>query len=132
MDVALLHGAPERLAPGEGERDEEGERHAGDLPLVLPETLRRIAAAPAEQTVVRPVHQGRHGHPVRFARGCGPALAALSGAPGAASVVKAFGLTELVVDDVGCVTDIDTVQDLQQALQILRSRTTPQEALTDA
>ena len=93
-----------------------------DLPLVLPETLRRIAAAPSEQAVVRPVHQGRHGHPVRFARGCGPALAALSGAQGAASVVKAFGLTELVVDDVGCVSDIDTVDDLQQALKIVRSR----------
>jgi len=96
-----------------------------DLPLVRPETLRRVAAAPAEQAVVRPVYQGRHGHPVRFARACGPALMALAGAPGAAAVVQAFGLTELPVDDVGCVTDIDTVQDLRQALQILRSRTTP-------
>jgi len=51
---------------------------------------------------------------------------------GAEGVVRAFGLTEPPVDDVGGVTDIDTVQDLRQALQILRSRTTPQEALTDA
>lgn len=93
-----------------------------DLPLVRPETLRRIAAAPTERAVVRPVYRGRHGHPVRFARDCGPALTALSGTPGAAAVVQAFGLAELVVDDVGCVTDIDTVQDLQQALQILQAR----------
>ncbi|MDP3700403.1 MAG: NTP transferase domain-containing protein [Hylemonella sp.] len=93
-----------------------------DLPLVLPETLRRVATAPAEQALVRPVYQGRHGHPVRFARACAAALLALTGETGAAPVVRQFGVTELQVDDAGCVTDIDTVQDLQQALQILRSR----------
>lgn len=93
-----------------------------DLPLVQPETLRRIAAAPADQAVVRPSYQGRAGHPVRFTRGCGSALMALSGEAGAASVVRAYGVTELAVDDAGCVTDIDTVQDLQQAAQLLRAR----------
>lgn len=93
-----------------------------DLPLVLPQTLRRIAAAPAQQAVVRPVYQGRHGHPVRFTQVCAQALMALRGPQGAAAVVQAYGLTELVVDDVGCVTDIDTMQDLQQAWQILQSR----------
>jgi molybdenum cofactor cytidylyltransferase len=93
-----------------------------DLPLVLPETLRRVAAAPAGQTVVRPVYQGRHGHPVRFSRDCGPALMALGGAQGAAAVVRRHRLWTVEVDDAGCVTDIDTVQDLEQALQILRAR----------
>jgi molybdenum cofactor cytidylyltransferase len=95
-----------------------------DLPLVQPETLQRVAAAPAEQAVVRPVYEGRHGHPVRFARGCGPALMALSGAQGAAAVVRVYGVTELAVDDAGCVTDIDTVQDLQRAAQLLQGRLT--------
>jgi molybdenum cofactor cytidylyltransferase len=95
-----------------------------DLPLVLPETLRQIAAAPQAHPVVRPVYQGRHGHPVRFAAACAQQLMALSGEPGAAAVVRAFGVHTLAVDDAGCVTDIDTVQDLEQALQLLQSRST--------
>lgn len=93
-----------------------------DLPLVQPRTLRQIADAPEEYAVVRPVHQGRSGHPVRFSRVCRPALLALGGEKGAAPVVRQYGATELPVDDVGCVTDIDTVQDLQQVLQLLQSR----------
>lgn len=93
-----------------------------DLPLVQPETLRRIAAAPDEQEVVRPLYQGRQGHPVRFGRVCASALMALAGAQGAAPVVRRHRLWTVEVDDIGCVTDIDTPQDLQQALQILRSR----------
>ena len=93
-----------------------------DLPLLQPETIRRVAAAPAQQAVVRPVCQGRHGHPVRFTRVCGPQLMGLEGNQGAALVVKAHGATELIVDDVGCVTDIDTVQDLQQAQALWQTR----------
>ena len=93
-----------------------------DLPLVQPGTLQRIAAAPDAQEVVRPLFQGRQGHPVRFSRTCGAALMALAGAQGAAPVVRRHRLWTIAVDDIGCVTDIDTVQDLQQALQILRSR----------
>lgn len=93
-----------------------------DLPLLQPQTIRRVAEAPTQHTVVRPMYQGRHGHPVRFARVLGPQLVGLEGNQGAALVVKAQGATELIVNDVGCVTDIDTVQDLQQAQQILQAR----------
>lgn len=93
-----------------------------DLPLVLPDTLRRIAAAPEDQTVVRPVHEGRQGHPVRFARACGEALMALGGAPGAAAVVRRHRLWTVEVDDPGCVSDIDTPEDLARAQQILQAR----------
>lgn len=93
-----------------------------DLPLVLPDTLRRVAAAPEEQTVVRPVYQGRQGHPVRFNRDCAQALLALGGEQGAASIVRRHRLWTIEVDDPGCVMDIDTPQDLQQAQQLLRSR----------
>lgn len=92
-----------------------------DLPLVRPETLRLIAATPEVQTVVRPVYQGRHGHPVRFARTCSEALMALGGASGAASVVRRHRLWTVEVDDPGCVTDIDTPEDLARAYELLRS-----------
>lgn len=93
-----------------------------DLPLVLPETLRRIATAPDDQTVVRPVCLGQQGHPVRFSRECGAALQALNGEQGAAVVVRRHRLWTVEVDDLGCITDIDTPEDLQQAQQILRAR----------
>jgi molybdenum cofactor cytidylyltransferase len=93
-----------------------------DLPLIQPETLRQVATAPAQHAVLRPVYQGRRGHPVRFGRSCGPQLLELKGNQGAAPVVIAQGATELIVDDAGCVTDIDTMQDLQQALALLRQR----------
>lgn len=93
-----------------------------DLPLVLPETLRRIAAAPEAQTVVRPIYQGRQGHPVRFDRSCAEALMALGGAAGAAAVVRRHRLWTVEVDDPGCVTDIDTPEDLAHAGELWRAR----------
>lgn len=93
-----------------------------DLPLIRPETLRLVADAPAQQAVVVPVYQGQRGHPVRFARVCREQLMELTGNQGAASIVRSHGATEIMVNDVGCVTDIDTVQDLLQAQQILQGR----------
>lgn len=90
----------------------------GDLPLIQAATLRQLALAPV-CPVLAPVHGGQRGHPVRFSAACGPALIALSGEQGAASVVKAQqaqgGLTLLEVDDAGVVTDIDTLADLAAA-----------------
>lgn len=91
----------------------------GDLPLVTPQTLRAVAAALAGADAVVPVYQGQRGHPVAFCAACGPALAQLAGAQGAASVLRSLTLKELVVDDIGCITDIDTLDDLAQAQQRL-------------
>lgn len=91
----------------------------GDLPLVQPGTLRELATALPGHDVVAPVYQGRRGHPVRFAARFGPALMALTGDRGAAEIARAAGITELPVSDAGCVTDIDTVQDLRQAAAAL-------------
>ncbi len=86
-----------------------------DLPLIQGDTLRRVAAALQGHEVVLPMYQGLRGHPVGFSACCGSALAALRGEYGAASVVRLFATLDLVVDDVGCVSDIDTVDDLQAA-----------------
>lgn len=93
-----------------------------DLPLILPQTLRRVAEAPEGWPVVRPVYQGQAGHPVRFGRVCRDALLALRGDAGAASVVKLHGARALEVDDAGCVTDIDTMDDLLRAQALLKAR----------
>ena len=91
----------------------------GDLPLIQAATLRCIAAAPAELDVVVPVVQGLRGHPVRFSAHCGPELMRLTGAQGAAAVVRARGAAEWPLEDAGSIFDIDTLQDLQQAERLL-------------
>lgn len=93
-----------------------------DLPLIQPGTLRRVAEAPAAWPVVRPVHQGEAGHPVRFSSACTQDLLALQGDNGAAAVARHHGPPQAIeVDDVGCVTDIDTVDDLVRAQALLRA-----------
>ena len=92
----------------------------GDLPLVQPGTLQAVAAAlGGAVNAVQPQYQGERGHPVGFAVVCGAQLAALEGAAGAASVLRAMraigSVADLAVDDVGVVTDIDTPEALAQA-----------------
>jgi molybdenum cofactor cytidylyltransferase len=93
-----------------------------DLPLVQAQTLQRIAQVDAAHRVVVPCFEGQGGHPVRFAASCGPALMDLLGNQGAALIVKALGAIKIEIDDAGCVTDIDTVQDLERAQQLLLRR----------
>ena len=94
----------------------------GDLPLVRSSTLRSVAAALRLHEVVVPHYQGQHGHPVGFQPLCTSALLDLHGNPGAASVVLAHAATHLEVDDIGCLTDIDTVEDLAAADNLMRCR----------
>ena len=91
----------------------------GDLPLIQSDTLRAVAAALSGHDVVVPVHCGQRGHPVGFHARCGPALLKLEGKQGAALVVLSHASIELLVNDVGCVTDIDTVGDLRAAALLM-------------
>jgi molybdenum cofactor cytidylyltransferase len=73
--------------------------------------------------VVLPHYQGRRGHPVGFAASCREALLLLKGPQGAALVARAQAavnsVAQLELDDVGIVTDIDTIQDLAAAARLL-------------
>lgn len=91
----------------------------GDLPLIQSDTLRAVAAALSVHEVVLPIYQGQRGHPVGFSAACGPALLNLQGPQGAAAVVRAHAAFELSVNDIGSVTDIDTVDDLRAAERLL-------------
>ena len=92
----------------------------GDLPLVQPASLRAVAAALQQASVVVPTYQGRRGHPVGFGAVHGAALQALSGAEGAAAIVQRAVSLLVPLDDPGLVTDIDTLDDLAQAEARLR------------
>lgn len=96
----------------------------GDLPLVRAVTLLQVARAMGDAVdAVQPRYGGEHGHPVGFARGCRNALQSLEGAQGAAPVLQALRragrVADLDVDDVGVVTDIDTLDALARAEQLL-------------
>lgn len=91
-----------------------------DLPLIQARTLVTIARAAAEGEVLVPMFAGQRGHPVRFAAACGDALADLKGNQGASSVVNACQAIKFVVEDAGCVVDIDTLEDLQRAREMLQ------------
>ena len=94
-----------------------------DLPLIRSDTLRQIAMAPPSRATV-PVAQGQRGHPVRFAPDCMQALVDLQGNQGAASLLRSLVATDSIafvnVDDIGCITDIDTVADLLAAEALLK------------
>ncbi|WP_431509800.1 nucleotidyltransferase family protein [Variovorax sp. DAIF25] len=99
----------------------------GDLPLVLPRTMRAVAAALAGGVqAAQPSYQGERGHPVGFAAGCQAALAALEGNFGAAPVLRALramdSVADLALDDAGVVTDIDTPEALARAEALWRAR----------
>jgi molybdenum cofactor cytidylyltransferase len=94
----------------------------GDLPLIQSATLLQLAEALEHAEVVIPVCNGQRGHPVGFARQCRDALLGLQGNQGAALVVKSCSATEIIVNDIGAVTDVDTVADLQRAEDLLQAR----------
>jgi len=96
-----------------------------DLPLVQPRTLQAVAQSLRRFDVVVPFHAGLQGHPVGFSRACFEGLASLKGEKGAAAVVKSRPMMALVVDDVGCVTDIDTVDQWRMATAMLTGPDTP-------
>ena len=103
----------------------------GDLPLVQPDSLRRVAEALNSHPVVMPVWQQQQGHPVGFGPACRDALMALHGDTGAAAIVRAHRQTQqvqtLALNDPGIVMDIDTLDDLARAEARLASIPSPQE-----
>ena len=98
----------------------------GDLPLVCAETLRAVAAALTRHAVVIAQFEGVRGHPVGFSAACREGLLNLKGNQGAAPVVRAQkainSVAVLALDDVGIVTDIDTLEDLARAEKLLAAR----------
>ncbi len=90
-----------------------------DLPLIQPATLLTIAQALQQSSLVYPMCAGQRGHPVGFGLAYATQLAGLKGNKGAAQLIIAGEAIELIVADMGCVTDIDTLQDLERAQKLL-------------
>jgi molybdenum cofactor cytidylyltransferase len=91
-----------------------------DLPLIQSDTLLAVAQALQTAHQVIPLFKGQRGHPVGFSAQYALQLSNLQGNRGATQVKPAQAAIELIVDDVGCVTDIDTVEDLAVAHSLLK------------
>jgi len=89
-----------------------------DVPLVTAATIRKLIAVQRERgaPIVRPVSNGRHGHPVIFGRALFDELQHADRASGAKPIVHAHAaeMIEVPVDDEGAFTDIDTREDYER------------------
>ncbi len=141
LDAVRASGLPYHVVdadparPGMGDSIAAGVRTAplaagwlilpADLPLITSVTIRAIAFAPPRAVTV-PVVGGQRGHPVRFGSECYQELLDLQGNNGAAQLIRARAATDsiaiMALDDVGCITDVDTLADLQRAEVLLRNR----------
>ena len=84
----------------------------GDMPLVLPATLRAVAQGLAQSPVVYAQHQGRRGHPVGFAAELYSELMQLQGDEGARRLTARYPSVGLELADPGVLVDVDTEADL--------------------
>jgi molybdenum cofactor cytidylyltransferase len=85
-----------------------------DMPHVQPATISAlIDAIKSGADIAAPTYMGRRGNPVAFSRKHLPDLLRLGGDEGARSLLRAFPVSEVAVDDAGIRQDIDTATDLK-------------------
>jgi molybdenum cofactor cytidylyltransferase len=93
-----------------------------DLPLISVATVRAVLDAYGRTgaPLVRPVRDGRHGHPVVFDRALFRELRQADPAGGAKPVVRAHAADECVVtvEDDGAFTDVDTPEDYRRCFGV--------------
>ena len=86
-----------------------------DIPLVRTATVTALLRAWERDraVLVRPLHEGRHGHPVIFGRTLLDALVHADLAHGAKPVVRSFArhAVNVPVDDPGVLIDFDTPEE---------------------
>jgi molybdenum cofactor cytidylyltransferase len=87
----------------------------GDMPLLRPETIRRVARAVTHHPVVYAQHRGQRGHPVGFSAELYTELVTLAGDAGARRLVARYPAHAVEVDDPGVLLDVDTQADLLAA-----------------
>ncbi len=84
----------------------------GDMPLVRPSSLVRVAQGLAHHAVVYAQHRGRRGHPVAFGAELFSELVQLSGDEGARRLMARYPSFGIELDDPGVLVDVDTSDDL--------------------
>jgi molybdenum cofactor cytidylyltransferase len=92
-----------------------------DVPMVSVDTVRRLVdiRSTSSAPIVRPRVGLAHGHPVIFDRATFPLLRATPFDRGARAVVRHYGdaVSNVEVDDRGCLVDVDTPDDYTRLVQ---------------
>lgn len=88
----------------------------GDMPFLKSETITQMAEAfdpKSGNDIAVPIHNGRRGHPVLFAKKYLTRLRALTGDQGARALLIEHPerIQAIVVDDAGTLVDIDKLED---------------------
>ncbi len=84
----------------------------GDMPLVRPSSLVRVAQGLAQHAVVYAQYKGRRGHPVGFGAELFSELVQLTGDEGARRLMARYPSQGIELDDPGVLVDVDTTDDL--------------------
>jgi molybdenum cofactor cytidylyltransferase len=84
----------------------------GDMPFILPDTLRQLVKSLDDEGISVPMSGGEFGHPVAFGRRYCLPLMALSGDRGARRLFQPGVVREVPVEDPGVLWDIDTPEAL--------------------
>lgn len=92
-----------------------------DLPLIQTHTILAVANALDGSNIVQPCYHGAKGHPVGFSAVFYKALCDLKENTGGVTVIRSYGAIKIEVNDMGCITDIDTLEDLKKAQHLLAS-----------
>jgi len=88
-----------------------------DMPFIQPSSYRAISEALRDSRLVRAQVDGIQGHPVGFQQSFYSQLCALQGDKGARELLNADAVTFVDLTDRGCITDIDTIEDITRANQ---------------
>ncbi|MEL7563620.1 MAG: molybdenum cofactor cytidylyltransferase [Dehalobacterium sp.] len=98
----------------------------GDMPLIKKETINAILTEFNEKSspIIIPVHHGKRGHPVLFAKSLFPQLMNVSGDVGAREVVRKNyeQCCFLEVDDQGILIDIDCPEEYARWSTLVKNR----------
>lgn len=95
--------------------------HPADIPFVRPDTIKSLIAAfqTGEANICRPSYMGRQGHPPLISMSLGGAIGEFDGAGGMRALLARHAERSLNVlcNDPGILTDIDTPEDYEKALK---------------
>ncbi len=93
-----------------------------DIPLVRPETVKRLLAAKGD--FIRPRCGGRTGHPVVLSARWIPALLNCNGSGGLRGAIRDAGcaIEDVEVEDIGVLMDNDTPRDFSATLHLSAAR----------
>ncbi len=94
----------------------------GDMPLVRPDTLRRVGAELARHPVAFAQFKGRRGHPVGFSAELFSELVRLQGDDAPRRLVARYPAQPVEGDDPGVLLDLDKAEDLALLRQQWQAR----------